>query len=101
MNTKHTAGPWTLEPDYKGYLKGTIDVSSKDHGGLATVVWVMSNDASIGEKSPECEANARLIAAAPELLEALQQLLVWDDGNLPGDLMDAARAAITKAKGEA
>lgn len=34
-----------------------------------------------------------------ELLEALQNLLVWDDGNLPGDLLDAARAAIAKATG--
>lgn len=34
-----------------------------------------------------------------ELLEALQNLLVWDDGNLPGDLLDAARAAIDKATG--
>ena len=34
-----------------------------------------------------------------ELLEALQNLLTWDDGNLPGDLFDAARAAIEKATG--
>lgn len=34
-----------------------------------------------------------------ELLEVLQNLLVWDDGNLPGDLFDAARAAIDKATG--
>lgn len=34
-----------------------------------------------------------------ELLEVLQNLLAWDDGNLPGDLFDAARAAIEKATG--
>lgn len=46
----------------------------------------------------EAEANARLIAAAPDLLQALQ----WIADNGPDDayeLRDAARAAIAKATG--
>ena len=35
-----------------------------------------------------------------ELVEALTSLLIWDDGNLPGDLIDAARKAVSKAQGE-
>ena len=41
--------------------------------------------------------------AAPDLLAALEALVIWDDGGieageLPGDLIDAARAAIAKAR---
>lgn len=46
----------------------------------------------------ELAANARLIAAAPELLEALQGVLRVADRKT--DEFDAARAAIAKALGE-
>ena len=52
----------------------------------------------------EAEANARLIAAAPELLEALDELhakaVVGTDAERYGAL-DKAWRAITKARGEA
>lgn len=41
-----------------------------------------------------------MLAAAPELLSILKDLLVWDDGNLPGDLMDIAQRTILKAEGK-
>ena len=49
------------------------------------------------------EANARLIAAAPEILTALEQLLTLDDPTLFIDIetaqrFDDARAAIAKAR---
>lgn len=53
----------------------------------------------------EGAANARLIAAAPELLRSLVDMLEWlDDGNrVLSDAckadVDKARAAIAKAKG--
>ena len=48
---------------------------------------------------PETEANARLSAAAPDLLEALKNML---DDSAPGVVQryQAARAAIAKAEGE-
>lgn len=47
------------------------------------------------------EANARLIAAAPDLLEALEMLVKWEKtGNPTSDLcFYRARAAIAKANG--
>ena len=48
-------------------------------------------------------ANARLIAAAPDLLEALEALTEEAFVNMSGGrghLIDDARAAIAKAKGE-
>ncbi len=45
--------------------------------------------------------NDRLIAAAPDLLEALKKMLdVWEHGGLKPYPIDKARAAIAKATGE-
>jgi len=52
------------------------------------------------------QANARLIAAAPELLEALEyiagcpQLAEVSDGEFLSEIREKARQAIAKAKGE-
>ena len=52
----------------------------------------------------ECRANARLIAAAPELLEALKMVVrhgsaVQHSDQLMFEVLSAARAAIAKAEG--
>lgn len=87
MNTKHTPGPWNTV-----ILNGDrIAVVAHDSSDVATLTHAS-------------HADARLIAAAPELLAALEALL-----NRPGPLfhlvederhwpqIDAARAAIAKA----
>jgi hypothetical protein len=52
----------------------------------------------------ECEANARLIAAAPELLEALKETLSCIDQHVDdpivGPIIKFAKEAIAKAEGE-
>jgi hypothetical protein len=53
-----------------------------------------------------CQANAALIAAAPEMLEALQYLIQGRPGEAQFDRLyetrvNAARQAIAKARGEA
>ena len=55
---------------------------------------------------PSSEPNAQLIAAAPDLYEALAALVSWreDSNRSPakwGDLNRAALAALAKARGEA
>ena len=49
----------------------------------------------------EDEANARLIAAAPELLEACEQLIRWNDKGSKSscEAIRLAKAAIEKATG--
>ena len=82
--SKHTPGPWNWEN-----YNGIIHVFLENTFGTPSVCKL------IGENQ---EDNARLIAAAPELLDALDALI-----NAPwsGTNVDKARAAIAKAKGGA
>lgn len=95
----HTPGPWTAEPRDDG-ADGFI---VRDADG-EFVNYLCDSRYGDGRKDPTAEVNARLIAAAPELYEALRALL---DG--PGDGFghpseaerQKARAALAKVKGEA
>jgi hypothetical protein len=60
-------------------------------------------DWHVANQTDECAYNARLIAAAPDLLEALEAyvLAVEEDRELEdNDLHVKCRAAIAKAKGQ-
>lgn len=85
---QHTPGPWTATQ--YGYEKFSVN----------------------GEKGVEIcgawnKANASLIAAAPELLEALEMALadadriVCSPDEMELDWLNEARTAIAKARGEA
>lgn len=106
MSAKHTQGPWNAFNSIKA-----IGVGSE----RSDVAWVRFEECGLmdtARSQEEDEANARLIAAAPELLEALRmtsQALAWlahgkCRGFHPGlptadESLDAARAAIAKAIG--
>ena len=88
MQTKHTPGPWlTAATNRIGYIY------IQDSDGVA-----------ITDPSPLKIADARLIAAAPELLAALRHLLEdavalnMGESDRSGVLVEA-RAAIAKATG--
>lgn len=84
--TQHTPGPWRVES--RGGMAGR-EVRAGEALVVATVN-TTSNDQ--GNR----EANARLIAAAPEMLEALQRLLSVTELNMD-DMEDETRIAIQKA----
>ncbi|WP_241060135.1 hypothetical protein [Achromobacter xylosoxidans] len=96
MTKKHTPGPW--------HLSAAKDcIWHQDHGRICTP----PNHAQVWNWEP----NARLIAAAPELLAALEawqavcdRIVDQYDGVVAGvdfaALGRANRAAIAKAKGE-
>ena len=96
---KHTPGKWEIKPvDSQGtcvYLR--IETPEKHIGAI--------NVYKLGAKlRSEADANARLIAAAPELLEALITCVClmeheMPDPNLYGEIIHKARAAIAKATG--
>lgn len=104
--TKHTPGPWRATRDG---LDGMLDT-----GGVTTGFDVMASE--IGSEEPLCvaadvrsEADARLIAAAPDLLDACEAAVeeLGDDENYVGDhgeseanILADLRAALRKARGE-
>jgi hypothetical protein len=94
----HTPGPWFPVP----YGDGNDTVICRDETGNQRIAFMAisgSRDERERRKDwAEIKANARLIAAAPELLEALENLLAecpeaWS--------RHGAQAAIAKARGEA
>jgi hypothetical protein len=86
MSTHHTPGPWKIG----AYESGQVAVD-RANGTEVT-----------GFIDP---ADAQLIAAAPDLLDALRQVVAVYDGNHVGHIVgmsfDKARAAIAKATGGA
>lgn len=100
---QHTPGPWGWshrEIHSGDYSTQVYDANEKE---IATIAWYPVRQNNITTTSRE--ANARLIAAAPDLLEALEMCTkamasVLPDFN-PYDqaAYDKARAAIAKATG--
>lgn len=80
----HTPGPWAVGKNERSDER--IEVRAEPLGLLVALV----------EKS----SDARLIAAAPELLEALRDVLAFDARTDRPDVFDRARAAIAKAEGK-
>ena len=107
MVDKHTAGPWYIRtnrhPDTDGRPWGWLDAAppggpQRNIPGV-TVTWT---------RGCTSEANARLIAAAPDLLEALQSIVdcceedhaARDYASRQTEIRGIARYAIAKATGE-
>lgn len=83
MNTKHTPGPWTAGDTYVTALNkyGTNRFACSLEGGYA--VDSVGYDRKYKERTSdeELKANARLIAAAPELLAALRAAVTAADSH--------------------
>ena len=98
MKTQHTPGPWIVGGPVNDIGDFRIFSETKQDTLYCTV------EVGWGSQAKEiAAANARLIAAAPDLLEALQAITagVIEGLNSEGDYMHArvkeARAAIAKA----
>ncbi len=88
-NTKHTPGPWQLE----------------DHGNSSRIETVAGKPIGGAWESDDCFGNARLMAAAPEMLAALVAVFQarapqfnFDFASAPD--MQMLAAAIAKARGD-
>lgn len=96
--SKHTPGPW--EVHYR-----TRIMADKKVVGISGTSMLGWNKYKTGEWIDETEANARLIASAPDLLAACEALVSWYRVNEPGlgtpPEVGKAEQAIAKAKGEA
>jgi hypothetical protein len=93
MPNKFTPGPWVIAPDPKHLAAAPVVISSTRN--IAKVLY------HLGSEDNEVNANAHLIAAAPELLEVCEKLLAHACGDtVRGDFLAEAELAIAKAKGE-
>ena len=91
----HTPAPWLIEWNVAQGGEGHYITDSNDMGELSRIAAVLFHDDADGET----RANARLLAAAPDLLAALIGVVkVADRATVE---FDAARAAIAKAEGGA
>jgi hypothetical protein len=102
MTAKHTLGPWRVETTEAD--GGTNFIYAGAPGNIYCIARLMRFTGGIQSDS----ANARLIAAAPDLLEALRPFADIGIGSNPEyqpmirldrDAIIAARAAIAKATG--
>jgi hypothetical protein len=124
-NAQHTPGPW-MGMDESGKYNGDHSWSAEDedacvsefapiYAGKKVIALVVHSSANFyAGASPKLDANARLIAAAPELLAALEGFVAAqcakrdaysnnDIAHAIGLLVKAeekAVAAIAKAKGQ-
>lgn len=89
MSAKHTPLPWEIEVINGG--KDILINSKKRH--IAKIIWYGM------EKDEFDDANARLIAAAPELLEVLKKAI--DNLDFGGEPKTAIGHAIRKFQEEA
>ena len=105
MKTTHTPGPWII-CDTDGQTPHIVAEHGKQWKNPTicnfyddVTPWDSVTIGSWYEQTENHKANARLIAAAPDLLAALQSLINDQrDASLP--VLSQARAAIAKATGE-
>lgn len=109
MNTKHTPGPWKIGDEYGPVMDEIVAAT----GGTVCVVWTHKSRSALrgathrreADPAPDLLANAQLIIAAPDLLEALEGVEPYleedqdDDGDY-SERVRAVRAAIAKARGK-
>lgn len=104
MSSKHTPGPWeAYVNNSQGYALGVMVCSGGRAGGNENLCDIRDPHGFEGGVA-EAEANARLVAAAPDLLAALNELydICLMQGGTFGMLhqkeMAQACAAIAKAE---
>ena len=93
---KHTPGPW------KAHFEEAYFVTGPDLGRVAMMMNLKGAHGMGGRRSgDESAANARLIAAAPDLLQSLKEVVDWLElGDHESVMHTKARLAIAKATGE-
>lgn len=105
MGAKHTTGPWTVTGS-GGRWEQRLSIRADNWGCVAHI----GVDRGLPHWDEPQRANARLIAAAPQLLEALQttaaNLRSWKAANGGGiktfdSWLEVVEEAIAKAEGGA
>jgi hypothetical protein len=111
MTNKHTPGPWAVEngSDRTLWVGAPRVPDHAERYGLHTIITGIDIECLTPEARAIKVANAHLIAAAPDLLAACEAFVeaehaaILDGQRAFGkyvDAIDAAKAAIAKARGQ-
>lgn len=101
--SKHYAAPWKMVVRDDGYAE--INAKNDSHYAFAKVVVRMADPEDTADND-RLMANARLMVAAPELMETARMVDAWGNGlrhktSHEAKMVKAARAALAKAEGRA
>lgn len=101
---KHTPGPWTIGKDTEWSEMDTRPNSVIVE--LKNTCCMVLSDTDQGDDNhdidEQCRANARLISAAPDMFEALEEIRFWSQNFsavIPDTIAMTARAALDKVAG--
>jgi hypothetical protein len=103
----HSPGPWRVTCDAGDWHAACDQNGTSCYQGIrdadGVVVGIaVAHDASVHWSTKvDPDTNARLMAAAPDLLDALRTFLAWelgtvDTGLLRSEVIDKAKSAISK-----
>lgn len=110
MRTQHTPGPWLVNyaEDRFDSKRSTIEIVDGSYDSLnheqGPLVLARINVIPFAPHMDEPLANASLMAAAPELKAALEEILQWwigpnEGDDMPLELWDNAQIALKRARG--
>lgn len=112
-HSQHTPGPWKVEEPLLRGMTASIVHHDSDTGKMSAAHYIVAHIDDVDGFAGSSQANARLIASAPdlaaeierlkgangELMEMLKTAIVAfdaDDQTLAVNLMDSARALLTR-----
>lgn len=106
--SKHTPGPWAVEPRQWDH-GASLAIVAPNNGYIVAIVPFDEDIQTVDEpdeetvmRHPDDVPNAALIAAAPELLEALKQFVDYYEsmqGHKDNSVIRNGKAVINKAEG--
>lgn len=99
MTTKFTPAPWVAKRNSAYWEVSKFDVNGRFECGVGDAG---SHGPVAPSKQAEQQANAQLMAAAPEMYELLLLVLTDDHvyGNMTTDTLNKIYAVLAKARGE-
>ena len=109
-NTLHTPAPWAIHtcnengPSLDSFYLSTTAQTWDGNEEERIICRFPTGTGQFSDMGRENLANARLIAAAPDLLAILNEVCMQHDmglNKIGASLYDIAKAALRKAKGEA
>lgn len=102
MESKHTPGPWRVSKTGRSVLAGSVKINQSSGPGGQSVSCQIRFEEML-------RANARLIAAAPEMLECLRDIMSsgivkhdpridYDEFQIDRDTQEQARRLLERLK---